>query len=111
MPTRRRMNDARADRRVAAHGRLVRRSGERAWRTGAAGTLELMRAFVRVAETGAFAAVARETGQTQSTVSRQVAAQKPVRRRLSGWRPFDSLAGAEAFQEDRHVDASQSRRA
>src|SRR5690349_521513 len=36
--------------------------------------LAAFRAFVRVAETGSFSAVARETGLTQPAISRQVAA-------------------------------------
>jgi DNA-binding transcriptional LysR family regulator len=38
--------------------------------------LQAMQAFVRVAEAGSFSAVARQTGATQSVVSKQVAALK-----------------------------------
>ncbi|MFT3811313.1 MAG: LysR family transcriptional regulator [Micropepsaceae bacterium] len=47
------------------------------------GLYELMRVFVRVADAGSFTLVAQETGQTQPTVSRQIAAlERHLGRRL-----------------------------
>ena len=69
------------------------------------GLYELMRVFVRVAESGSFTLVSNETGQSQPTVSRQVAALETHLGRRLMTRSTRSLA----LTEDGRVFLDQAR--